>query len=87
MSEKVKRISVSLRDFLRVAVVKRDEFDTPEKAANALGMTLGSFSQRMTRERKAYPSVFEGVASYSKQGPKRATEDEALALLEGLRSE
>lgn len=82
---KPKRITVQLEDFLRVTVAEREQFDSIEKAASALGMTEGSFKQRLTRERKEYPSIFKSVPKYTgKNGPKRATEAEAQAILAKL---
>lgn len=87
-AEKRTRITVSLDDFLRVVVVEREKYPTKADAAKALGMTEGSFSQRLTKERKGYPKVFEGVPQYrGSSGPKRATEDEALAILAKLKGE
>lgn len=84
-TEKKSRVQVSLQDFLRVTIAERDKFPTLEDAAKALGMTEGSFQQRLMRERKAYPRVFEAVPSYKgSRGPKRVTEDEALAMLAKL---
>ena len=80
------RTVVSLEDFLRVVIVEREQYPTPEDAAEALGMTKNSFTQRLVRERKAYPAVFEGVPTYrTGGGPRRPSEDEALAILESLR--
>lgn len=80
-----KRITVKLEDFLRVTVAERNTFDTITKAAAELGMTEGSFKQRLTKERKEYPSIFASVPKYSgKNGPKRATLEEAQAMLAKL---
>lgn len=82
---KPKRITVTLEDFLRVTVAQRETFDTVEKAASELGMTIGSFKQRLTKERKAYSAIFESVPKYTgKNGPKRATLEEAQAILAKL---
>lgn len=87
MSDKQKRAVVSLEDFLRVTVVERDRFDSPAKAAAELGMTEGSFKQRMTKERKAMPDIFESVPKYHRGGGrKRATQAEAMEILASLRS-
>lgn len=84
-SEKPGRVTVELKDFLRVTVAERSTFDTTEKAATELGMTVGSFKQRLTRERKRYPAIFESVPKYTgKNGPKPATQDEAQAILAEL---
>ena len=82
-----KRVHVKLKDFLRVAIVERSTYDTHEKAANELGMTVSSFKQRLSKEKKEYPSVFEGVPRYAGQGagPKRASESEALEILAELK--
>lgn len=84
-TDKPKRITVSLEDFLRVTVAQRDTFDSVSKAAAELGMTEGSFKQRLTKERKEYPAIFESVPKYTgKNGPKRATLEEAQAILAKL---
>lgn len=80
------RVSVPLKDFLNVTVKLRDEFDTPEKAAAELGYTsVDSFKQALTRNRKRYPAIFEGVPKYtSTNGLNVPSEEEALALLAEL---
>jgi hypothetical protein len=82
MSE-TKRASVSERDFVRVVIVERDQFDTVEKAANELGLTIASFRQRLTRERKRYPELFENVPSYSR-GTRIKSLDEMQSILAEL---
>lgn len=82
-----KRVTVSLKDFLRVTVAEREKFPTHEAAANELGMTVASFRQRLTRERKRYPGIFESVPSYRVGKTRCATEEQARALLDELRSE
>lgn len=84
MASKKTRAKVSLEDFIRVVVVEREKYPTPQDAANALGMTLNSFRQRLTRERKAYPNVFEGVPTYHHRGPRRPSQEEAVAILKRL---
>lgn len=81
-----KRVRVSLRDFLRVTVAERERFDSHEAAANELGLTVGSFKQRLSKERKAYPDIYADVPGYRKgsTGPRRATADEAMAILAEL---
>ena len=83
------RVHVALKDFLRVTVKQREDFDTPEKAATELGFTsVDSFKQRLTKERKAYPTIFESVPKYTSQnGPKRLNETDAVALLAELDAE
>ena len=83
-----KRVRVGLEDFLRVAVVEREQHDTAESAASALGLTVSSFKQRLAKERKAYPEIFKAVPAYqtAKGGAKRATPSEALAILERLQN-
>ena len=86
--EKQKRVRVGLEDFLRVAVVQRSQFDTMQ-AAEKLGLTESSFKQRLTKEKKAYPEIFEGVQPYrsSSNGNKRATKEQALEMLNRLQAE
>jgi|19_taG_2_1085344.scaffolds.fasta_scaffold00172_18 hypothetical protein len=83
------RIHVPLKDFLRVTISKRDEFDTAEKAATELGYTsLESFKQALTRNRKRYPKVFNAVPKYtSSNGPHVATNDEVALLMAELEAE
>jgi soluble P-type ATPase len=84
-----KRAVVSLEDFIRVVITQRDAYPTHEKAAEALGMTVASFKQRLTKERKRYERVFEGVGRYQgvSNGPRIASEDEAMAILERLQTQ
>lgn len=85
--EKGTRAVVSLENFLRVTVAQREVYNTVEKAAAELGMTPSSFKQRMTRERKQYPAIYENVPKYTdSSGPRRASQDEALALLAKLQA-
>lgn len=80
------RVSVSLKDFLRVTVKERDTITTAQEAADALGYTsLESFKQALTRNRKRYPAIFDSVPKYStSNGPNVATPEEAAALLAEL---
>ena len=82
-----KRASVSLGDFLKVTVVDREQFNTADIAANELGMTIGSFKQRLMKERKAYPDIFSVVPKYkSGTRKRRPTQEEAIQLLESLKN-
>jgi hypothetical protein len=87
--EKQKRVRVGLEDFLRVAVVQRSQFDTMQAAAEKLGLTESSFKQRLTKEKKAYPEIFEGVQPYrsSSNGNKRASKEQAMEMLNRLQAE
>jgi hypothetical protein len=85
-AEKPGRVTVTAEDFIRVAIVEREKFDSKEKAAAELGMTVNSYAQRLSRERKHMPAVFEGVPHYKGDaGPKRISEDEGLAILKKLK--
>jgi len=79
------RVVVKLADFLRVTVADRETIDTPTKAAEALGMTEASFKQRLVRERKNYPAIFETVPKYT--ASRVATPDEAQAMLDKILAE
>jgi len=80
-----KRASVSLKEFLRVTVAEREKFLTPQNAADELGMTLGSFRQRLSKERKSYPEIYDSVKRYhGSNGRKRATLSEAMKMLESI---
>lgn len=79
------RASVSLEDFLRVTVVERVKYDTVLEAASELGMTEASFKQRLQKERKNYPVVFENVPKY-RNNKRRADETEAMNIVERLKS-
>lgn len=79
-NEKRSRVTVSMQDFVRVVVNERGQFDTIEKAASELGMTVGSFKQRLTRERKNYPAVFGKVGRYGRT-TQRLSEAEVLAMV------
>nr|HIL76917.1 hypothetical protein [Rhodospirillales bacterium] len=66
MAEKKTRISVTLKDFLRVTVKERTTFETPDAAATELGFTsVDSFKQRLTTMRKRYPAIFSNVDKYT----------------------
>ena len=85
---KQSRVHVTLEDFLRVVIVEREQFPTIAQAASELGMTEGSLKQRITREKKNMPKVFDGVPRYSgSSGPHRHSEEDALALLASLRKD
>jgi hypothetical protein len=77
-----------MKDFIKVTVVERDKFDSAEKASKELGYTsVESFKQALKRNRERFPKVFEGVAKYTVvNGPRVATEDEALAMLAELKA-
>lgn len=81
-----KRAVVSLEDFIRVVVTERERFPTHETAAQSLGMTVASFKQRLSKERKRYPRVFENVGRYNgaSNGPRIASENEAMEILNRL---
>ena len=82
------RASVKLEDFLRVVIAERDKYPTVADAAAALGMTAGSFKQRLVRERKRYPKVFATVPHYSgNRGPRTPDESEVEALVAKIMGE
>lgn len=83
---KQERASVSLAEFIKTTIVQRDTFKTAQEAADDLGMTLASFKQRLSKERKDYPSVYETFKPY-KEKRRKATESEALELLNSLLEE
>jgi len=74
---------VSMADFVRV-VRDRENFPTHEDAASELGMTVGSFKQRLTRERKRYPKQFESVPGYRVAGSRIMPESEVAAIFESF---
>lgn len=81
-----KRTQVSLERFLQVAVKERDRFPTVESAAQALGLTVNSFKQRASRERKRYPNIV--IPEYrTGGGPKIPSEAEAMAIMERLQAQ
>ena len=88
MSEKKTRVTVSRADFVRVVIVDRDKYETVEDAAAELGMTPGSLRQRITRERKEYPTSFVGVPKFTTaNGPHKASQDEMDAIIASLKAE
>jgi hypothetical protein len=83
---KKERASVSLQQFIKTTIVERDTYTTAQEAAKQLGMTLASFKQRLQKERKDYPSVYEGFQPYQERR-RKATEAEALDILQSLLQE
>jgi hypothetical protein len=55
----VKRSIPTFEEFVNVAHFQREQYPTPEKAAEALGITLSTFKQRVKRELKNFKEVFE----------------------------
>jgi len=83
MTEQVRtRATVERKDFLRVAIVERDQYNSHDKAAKALGMTADSFKQRYYREKKEYPAAFNGVPDYPRG---KESQDDVLKMLKELR--
>ena len=79
------RPNVTFEQFLNVVYAQRDKYPTPDKAAAALGMTESSFRQRLTRERKNFPVIFEQVSNYPKKGGRQAiTDDAALEIFKRM---
>lgn len=55
----VKRSIPTFEEFVNITHFQRDEYPTPQAAAEALGVTLSSFKQRLKRELKKFKEVFE----------------------------
>jgi len=83
-SNKSTKPSVSLDDFLNVTIVKRSEFDSASKAAEALGLTKASFKQRLKTERDRYPEMYAKVPAYANDGRTKATKAQAAEILAKL---
>ncbi len=79
------RASVTLENFLRITVVERNKYNTACEAAQELGMTEASFKQRLQKERKNYPVVFENVPKY-RTNQRRVDECEAMKMVERLKA-
>ena len=78
---------VSAERFLEIVDARRSEFPTKEAAAKALGLTINSFNQRMSRERKRNPATFESIPFYrTNSGPKVLTDAEMTALRDKVRA-
>ena len=75
------RAVVALKDFLRVTIAQRDQFDSVELAYTELGMTPASFKQRLITERKRYPKLYENWQPFASDQRRIPSEDEAAALL------
>ena len=75
------RASVTLKDFLRVTIAQRGQFNSVELACNELGMTAASFKQRLITERKRYPKLYEKWQPFASDQRRIPNEDEAAALL------
>ena len=84
MTETKNRIHVTLEDFLRVTIAERDCFDSVEEASTELGMTPASFKQRLIKSKKRYPSLYEGVDTYSADARRVPSESEAAQVLASL---
>ena len=80
MSTKTRAV-VSLKNFLRVTIAQRDQFNSVELACTELGMTPASFKQRLMTERKRYPKLYEKWQPFTSDQRRIPNEDEAAALL------
>ena len=80
MSTKTRAV-VTLKDFLRVTIAQRDQFNSVELACTELGMTPASFKQRLMTERKRYPKLYENWQPYNSDQRRILSENEAAALL------
>ena len=85
MSTKTRAV-VSLKNFLRVTIAQRDQFNSVELACTELGMTPASFKQRLMTERKRYPKLYEKWQPFTSDQRRIPNEDEAAALLATLTS-
>jgi hypothetical protein len=85
MSTKTRAV-VSLKNFLRVTIAQRDQFDSVTLACDELGMTAASFKQRLMTERKRYPKLYENWQSYTSDQRRIPSEDEAAELLATITS-
>ena len=80
MAEKKKKAVVDLAEFLMVVLVDRDKLDSAQSAAEALGMTLASFKQRLAVERKRYPNLFKEFVPYSNDQRRVPSEEQAIEI-------
>jgi hypothetical protein len=78
---KKSRPVVDIVKFIKV-VKDRAMYPDAVSASAALGMTLNSFKQKLVRERKRYPKVFDEIEGYEdgRQG-RLLSEDELLDRL------
>ena len=85
MSTKTRAV-VTLKDFLRVTIAQRDQFNSVELACTELGMTPASFKQRLMTERKRYPKLYENWQPYNSDQRRILSENEAAELLATITS-
>ena len=85
MSTKTRAV-VTLKNFLRVTIAQRDQFNSVELACTELGMTPASFKQRLMTERKRYPKLYENWQSYTSDQRRIPSENEAAELLATITS-
>ena len=85
MSTKTRAV-VSLKNFLRVTIAQRDQFNSVELACTELGMTPASFKQRLMTERKRYPKLYENWQPYNSDQRRILSENEAAELLATITS-
>ena len=85
MSTKTRAV-VSLKNFLRVTIAQRDQFNSVELACTELGMTPASFKQRLMTERKRYPKLYENWQPYNSDQRRILSENVAAELLATITS-
>lgn len=71
---------VDIVKFIKV-LKDRETYPNVNEAADAVGMTVNSFKQKMMRERKRYPKVFNDIDSYSDSRSRLVSEGELLEML------
>lgn len=78
---KKSRPVIDIVKFIKV-VKDRENYPDPHTASAHLGMTLDSFKQKLVRERKRYPKVFESISNYEdKRSGRLMSESELLEML------
>ena len=72
-------------DIVKFIKVLKDRENYPDvvSASNALGMTVSSLQQKIARERKRYPRVFESIENYkdNRKSNRLLSENELMELL------
>ena len=85
MSTKTRAV-VSLKNFLRVTIAQRDQFNSVELACTELGMTPARFKQRLMTERQRYPKLYENWQPFTSDQRRILSENEAAELLATITS-
>jgi hypothetical protein len=71
---------INIVKFIKI-LKDRETYPDIDSAAAAVGMTVNSFKQKMMRERKRYPKVFDDIEGYSDNRSRLLSEGELLEML------